>query len=115
MTALQVVGVVPTESPLMTAMIGLVTVGLLALVAIKLGAGRGWARWLFLVLYFLGTFGFIILLFLAPQAFLSQPLLGQASATIQVVLQTAALVLMFTRASREWFGAPSAVSSPSAL
>jgi len=115
LTAFQLVGVVATAEIVQIAVTGVVTAGLLALIAAKLAAGRGWARWLFMALYVFGSLMFVISVLLVPQVFLSTPALLQASAVVQFALQTAALVLMFTHASRQWFKAPHAESVPSAL
>lgn len=89
-------GVVPTLT-------NLVTVALLALVALKVGAGRNWARWLFAVGYVLGSFMFVVSLFLAPQLFRSLPVVLQGSGIVQFALQSVALVLLFIGTSRQWF------------
>lgn len=91
-----------------------ITAGLLALVASKVSAGRGWARWLFLAVWILGSLSGMAVVVLAPQAFLAWPGTVQAIAIVQFVLQTGALVMLFTHASREWFGAPDAPPSSSA-
>ncbi len=72
--------------------------------------GAHWARWLFVVIYALGSAGFSVLFIVMPQEFLSLPIVMQACGLIQVVLQTCALILMFSRASRQWFNAPYAVA-----
>ena len=83
-------------------LISLFTFGLLVLVALKINAGRGWVRWLFLVLWLLGSAMFVVGLVMAPQAFLALPKLDQAVALVQFTLQTAALVFMFLPASGNW-------------
>jgi hypothetical protein len=82
--------------------VNLASVGFLALIVWKLNAGRNWARWLFLVLYVLGTVMFAGGLALTPQAFLSLPRLDQAAALVQFALQGAALAFMFTPAAGHW-------------
>ena len=91
-----------------------ITAALLALVAAKSAAGRGWARWLFLVVWLLGSASGIALVVLAPHAFLAWPRTVQAVAILQFAIQSAALVLLFTHASREWFSMPAATSASSA-
>ena len=81
---------------------GLLTIALLALVAVKLGAGRAWPRWLFAVVYILGLFLFAVPLIRTPQFFLSLSIVEQASGAVQLGLQTAALVLMFASTSSQW-------------
>jgi hypothetical protein len=90
----------------------LVTAGFLALVAAKIGAGRGWARWLFAVVYILGSFAGIVSLLVAPQMFRSSPPILQGSGILQFALQTAAFVLMFTSTSRQWFKAKRVEPAP---
>ena len=82
--------------------ISLFSIGLLALVAWGLNAGRGWVRWLFLVLFLLGSGMFVVGIVFAPQAYLAMPRLDQATALVQFGLQTAALILMFTPAAGRW-------------
>jgi hypothetical protein len=103
LTALHLFGVMPTSDLGATVAIGLTTFALMGFIAEKIRAGRGWARWLFLVLYVVGLFGFIVSALFAPQGFFSQPVVLQGSAVAQLALQTAALVLLFSRDSREWF------------
>jgi len=115
LTAWQLVGFVATADAVAAAVTGVLTAAVLALVAVKVGAGRGWARWLFLIGYILGSFLFIVFALLAPQMFFSLPALQQASGVAQFALQTSALVLMFTRASRQWFRGPHTARVTSAL
>jgi hypothetical protein len=103
LAVLQLLGVIPTDNLGATAAIGLFSFALLGFIAEKLRAGRGWVRWLFLAIYVFGGLGFVASLILASEVFFSQPLLLQGSAAIQFALQTAALVLMFQRASATWF------------
>lgn len=102
---LQVMGIIPATNPIMAAVIAVISAGLMALVAVKVGAGRNWARWLFATIYFLGSLISIIAFALVPQTFMAIPFLGKVSAVSQFVLQTVALVLIFMRASRQWFRA----------
>ena len=77
------------------------------LVALKVGAGRNWARWLYLALYVLGT-GLTLLTFaVMPRMlqYLTAAPIAAASVALQTVLQTVALAAMFVRPSREWFAA----------
>ena len=94
------------SAPLLTAMhivvISAFSIGLLALIAWKLNAGRGWARWFFLVLYVLGTVVFVAGLFAPEPDFPSAPIHEQVSAAVQFGLQTAALIFMFTPAAGRW-------------
>ena len=80
----------------------LITTGLLVLIAVKLNAGRNWARWLFLILFLLGSGMFAVGLVFSPQAFLSLPTLIQLEAVVQFALQITALVFMFLPASGRW-------------
>lgn len=104
-TGLQVFGIVPAPGAVVAAMTGVITAGLLALVALKIARRRGWARWLFLVLYMLGSFAFIVSLLIAPGVFVSMPTLAKGSAILQFGLQTLALAFMFGPVSRQWFKA----------
>ena len=103
LTLAQVTGLVATAEAGSTAAIGMVTTGLLALIAAKLGAGRGWARWLFAAIYIAGSLASAALALIAPELFRALPALLQGSTLVQFVLQTTALVLVFTGASRRWF------------
>lgn len=89
-------GVGPTLTNLLTFL-------LLALVAIKVSAGRNWARWLFAIVYVLGSLMFVVSLLLAPQVFRSFPAVLQGSTVVQFALQTLALVLLFIGTSGQWF------------
>lgn len=109
------VGTLPTANLTVDVATTFLTAGLIALIAAKAGSGRNWARWLFVAIYVLGFISFAVLLTVMPQEFLSMPGLMQISALVQFVLQTCALVLMFTRASRQWFSASYATASASAL
>lgn len=92
-----------------------IAAGLLTIVAVNVSGGRGWARWLYVVVYVFGSFTFMVFFVQAPQAFLSMPMPDQFSAAAQFLLQTVALVLMFTRTSRLWFKDPHVEPSPRAL
>jgi hypothetical protein len=112
---LYLVGAVSSANLTVDVVTTFVTAALIALIAAKVGAGRNWARWLFVVIYILGSVMFTVVLIVMPQEFLSLPGLLQVSALVQFILQTYALVLMFTRASRQWFKALYVPASPSAL
>jgi hypothetical protein len=105
LTLLQLVRVFPPAgaTPSAATITGLVTVGLLVLVAAKINAGRNWARWLFVVVYALGSFLFVLILLVAPQVFLGLPTISKVSGTLQFVIQTAALICAFSPKSRSWF------------
>ena len=101
---LQVVGLMPAEGgPVVSALIAVVSVCVLALIAVKVGQGRNWARWFFTAIYIVGTLAAILVYILTPQLFIAIPILGKVSAVIQFGLQTAAFTLMFTPASQQWF------------
>ena len=74
-----------------------------AWIAIKVSAGRNWARWLFAVMYVLGTIMFFVSLLLAPQVFRSMPTVLQGASVVQFALQAVALVLLFIGTSSQWF------------
>ena len=101
---LHLAGAVPSANSTVDAITAMVSAALIALIAAKVGAGRNWARWLYVAIYLLGSAMSVVLLIFMPQAFLSLPGPLQASALVQLLLQTCALVLMFTPASRRWFG-----------
>ncbi len=86
--------------PMLTNLIGLL---LFVFVAMKLNAGRNWARWLYAGVYVFGSLMFLVSLLLAPQVFLSFPMVLQGSAVVQFALQTATLVLLFISTSSQWF------------
>jgi hypothetical protein len=102
---LQLTGIIPTEDAAMATIVAAISAGLLALVAVKVGLGRNWARWVFVVVYVLGSLASMIAFAVAPQMLGAMPVLGKVSMVSQFVLQTIVLVLMFTRASRQWFAA----------
>jgi hypothetical protein len=83
----------------------LITTAILALCAWKIGAGRNWARWVFLVVWVLGS-GFLALVAcFAPQALRGMSTVLVTIAVVQTALQTAALILTFMPASNAWFRA----------
>jgi hypothetical protein len=110
---LYLAGALPTPNLTADVVTTISTAGLIALIAAKVGAGRSWARWLFVAIYVLGSMMFAVILTFTPQAFLSLPALGQVLGLVQFGLQTCALVLMFSRASRQWFNIPHATASAS--
>lgn len=103
MTLLHLIGVVPTHNVVMRAAVGGIIVTLWAFIATMVNSGRGWARWLFVVLYVLGSVLEIISMLLVPRVFLAMPHLVQAYSVVQFVLLTVAVILTFTKSSREWF------------
>jgi hypothetical protein len=113
MTA-QVLGWVPLvgSTPGMTVSIGLVTASLLGFVAASVSARRSWVRWLFAVVYVLGTLGTVALVVLTPAVFRALPIVLQANMVAQFTLQTAALLLMFTSTSRQWFSTKHVEAAP---
>ena len=91
------------------------TAVLLWFVATQISSGHGWVRWLYVVLYLFGTFGFIVSILFAPEMFLSLPVPRQAVDVVQFMLQTSALVLMFTPASQKWFTSTHTATTSDAL
>jgi amino acid transporter len=83
----------------------LLTLALLVLIAIKITAQRGWARWLFAVVYVLGSLATLYLVVFVPQSFRNLPAMLQVTGLVQLALQTAAMVLIFVQPSRLWFKA----------
>ena len=110
-TTAQITGLVANLSGTvgMAVAIGVGTAALLGVIAWYLSRGRNWARWLFAVIYVIGTLG---LLAITPEAFLALPTILQANMILQFILQTVALILMFTRASNQWFKAKRATAAP---
>jgi FtsH-binding integral membrane protein len=85
----------------------LLTLALLLWIAVKISAGRGWARWLFAVVYALGALMTLYLALFVPHSFSSMPLLLQVTGLLQLALQTTAMVLIFSPPARQWFKAQS--------
>jgi glucan phosphoethanolaminetransferase (alkaline phosphatase superfamily) len=83
----------------------LLTLAFMLFVIAKLAAGRGWARWVFAVVYFLGSAVTLYLSIFEPQTFRNQPLALQATGLVQLALQTAAMVLLLVPTARQWFRA----------
>ena len=81
--------------------IAAVTAALFAFVATRLGAGRGWARWLFVVFYGIGLVIYLAVMLLQPELLA----IVTASEIVQLALQTTALISMFTRGTRQWLRA----------
>jgi hypothetical protein len=110
----QVAGVVRTAGSGigLTAVIGLVTAGLLALMAGKINAGRSWARWLFALIYVIGALASAVLVLIAPAMFRALPSLLQGNTMAQFLLQTTALILIFTSTSRHWFKSKHVETAP---
>jgi hypothetical protein len=110
-----IVGIAPVvkitkSSGMLTPVIGYVItaaliIGLFALIAVKVYAGRGWARWVYLALYLMVASLIVVSMVVRPDLWLARPRLDLAKEFIQFVLQTAPVILMFVRPSREWFAA----------
>jgi hypothetical protein len=83
----------------------LLTLLFMLLVIVKLTAGRGWARWVFAVVYLLGSAVTVYLSVVEPQIFRNQPLALQVTGLVQLALQTVAMVLLVVPTSRQWFAA----------
>jgi hypothetical protein len=81
----------------------LLTFVLIGLVIAKIHDGRGWARWLFAVIYALGSLGATLLLLFKPELFRVFSPLMIASAFLQTALQSVALGFLFAPSSRAWF------------
>jgi hypothetical protein len=81
----------------------LITAAFLALCAVKIRAGRNWARWLMLIIFALGALMTPLLLILIPQMLHSMPALLIMIGVLQSVIQGAALLLVFVPGSRVWF------------
>jgi hypothetical protein len=81
----------------------LITFALLGIVTSQIDAGRGWARWLFVVTYVLGSLAAVLLLLLKPELFRVFSPLSIASAFLQTALQSVALGCLLAPSSRAWF------------
>lgn len=113
-TAAQVTGLVPDVGPSTgaTAVGGLLTAALLGIIAGNINEGRRWARWLFIVIYAIGTPASVAAIIMAPAYFVALPAVLQANMLVQFVLQKLALVLVFASASRDWFTSKHAITTP---
>jgi glucan phosphoethanolaminetransferase (alkaline phosphatase superfamily) len=83
----------------------LLTLVFMLFVIATLTAGRGWARWVFAVVYLLGSAVTLYLSIFEPQTFRNQPLALQATGLVQLALQTVAMVLLLLPTARQWFQA----------
>ncbi len=81
----------------------LLTLAFMLLVIRKLAAGRGWARWVFAVVYLLGSSVSLYLSVFEPQIFRNQPLALQTTGLVQLALQTVAMGLLVMPAAQQWF------------
>jgi len=79
------------------------TFGLLVLIAAKLAELRSWARWLFFYFAILGLIFSALSFAASPESYGSASTLFYAFALLQTVIQLAALFLVFTPDSRNWF------------
>jgi hypothetical protein len=82
---------------------GVLTAAVFALLAAKINSGRNWARWTYVFIYVIGALGLVFVL--KPALLQALPAIIQANMVVQTALQTAALVLIFTRPARQWFKA----------
>ncbi len=81
----------------------LLTLAFMLFVIAKLTAGRGWARWVFGVVYLLGSAVTVYLSIFEVQTFRNQPIALQATGLAQLALQTAAMVLLLMPSAWQWF------------
>lgn len=105
-TNLEIAGLVNVEGPTGTGLniaIGIITILFKAWITIKISVGRGWARWLFTIVCLTGSLGTILLLIFSPDKFQAQPILLLVNMAAQFILDAAALILLFSGASRSWF------------
>jgi len=107
--ALRLVDIPSGTTVRIAALTGIITVGLLGGLAATIGLGQNWARWAYAVIYVIGTLGAVAV---APAVFFAQPLILKANMILQLALQTAAFVLVFTKSSRQWFNARRASAAP---
>ncbi len=76
---------------------------LLGLLAVKMRAGRNWARWLFAVLVALGVLGILMTTMLAGQLMNAMPAIVWISGAVNTALQLVALFLVFRGEGAAWF------------
>src|SRR5262245_3360488 len=74
---------------------------LLGLIAWKIDTGRNWARWLFAVIFVMGTLVSMISFYRLPALWRSMSAPGLVSGAVQVTVQALALIFMFSRESSE--------------
>jgi hypothetical protein len=106
------VGLLPFRIPGNAVVSNLITVAFIALGAVKIGAGRNWARWLMLVVFVLGSLMLPLAMIFAPQVLRSMPTLLVLVGFIQFVIQLAALILVLMPASKGWFQPTAQVAAP---
>lgn len=89
----------------------LLTLAFMLFVIVKLTGGRGWVRWVFAVVYLMGTGMMLYWSVVQPQIFRNQALALQVTGLAQLALQTAAVALLLMPAARQWFTAQGARSA----
>jgi multisubunit Na+/H+ antiporter MnhE subunit len=82
---------------------GFLIAALLAFTSNRIRSRRNWARWMFAVLFVLGTLLGIVVTALAPDLWTLHTPATLLSTIIQTVIQTIALFLVFTPAANAWF------------
>ena len=92
--------------------INFATFALLAFTANRIGNRRNWARWLFAVIYAVGTLLGAVLMLTSPEVWQSVPATGIVTSLIQTALQTAAMFLVFTASANRWFRAQATEREP---
>lgn len=100
----QISGVVPGGGAVTvrTGIFDIGSAGLLALVAAKIAAGRGWAKWLYAVVYGFGSLLYAILVAVLPRLFIALPSILKVNVLVQFVLETAAMILIFSVTAQRW-------------
>lgn len=77
-----------------------VFLGLLALIVVAISSGRNWARILYLVLFAFSALSWLFM----PTAMFSRSVVAGSLIVAQIIVQAAAMYLLFTRPGSLWFG-----------
>jgi Na+-driven multidrug efflux pump len=82
-----------------TPVVGVLTALFNGLIAYKISQGRNWSRWMFAIFFVVGA------AFTIPSLFnlWKTDQIGAVSGLVQTVIQAAAVICLFTKASRLWF------------
>lgn len=88
---------------ILSVIIDLVNLGIMVILVTKISSGRNWARWIFTLLWLAGISIIGTSLLTEAKVFFSGPVIYLISGAIQSTLQTISVVLIFTKASNEWF------------
>jgi hypothetical protein len=81
----------------------ILTAGILAFLALKMRMRRNWARLAFLFLYAAGMLLVVTSFVVTPRMFFLMPTVSAVAAIVQLMIQSAAVVLLFVPSTRRWF------------